>query len=74
MDLIRQHGQLSPMLEYIRKEVKSTVLLDHKNIYKAIASRKPELAEKAMIIHIENLERDVKKYWKTFYEENNAVL
>lgn len=71
MDLIRQHGQLSPMLEYIRKEVKSTVLLEHKNIYKAIASRKPELAEQAMVRHIEKLERDVKKYWEIVYEEDN---
>jgi GntR family L-lactate dehydrogenase operon transcriptional regulator len=64
MDLIRQHGQLSPMLEFIRKEVKSTVLLDHKKIFEAIASRNPELAEKAMIDHIEKLERDVKRYWE----------
>ena len=64
MDLIRQQGQLSPMLEFIRKEVKSTVLLDHKKIFEAIASRNPELAEKAMIDHIEKLERDVKRYWE----------
>jgi len=64
MDLIRQHGQLSTMLEFIRKEVKSTVLLDHKKIFDAIASRNPELAEKAMIDHIEKLERDVKRYWE----------
>lgn len=72
MDLIRQHGQLSPMLEYIRKKVRSTVLLDHKNIYEAIASRNPELAEQAMINHIENLERDVKKYWEIFYNNNSG--
>jgi len=71
MDLIRQHGQLSPMLEYIRKEVKSTVLLDHKNIYEAIASRDHELAEKAMINHIEKLERDVKQYWEIVHNEEN---
>jgi len=64
MDLIRQHGQLSPMLEYIRKEVKSTVLLDHKKIFEAIAAKNPEEAEKAMVEHIEKLERDVKKYWE----------
>jgi len=73
MDLIRQHGQLSPMLEYIRKEVKSSVLLDHENIYKAIAARKPELAEEAMVRHIEKLENDVKKYWEIFYEEDNNI-
>lgn len=71
MDLIRQHGQLSPMLEYIRKKVKSRVLLDHENIFKAIASRNPELAEKEMIRHIETLEQDVKKYWKIVYENGS---
>lgn len=73
MDLIRQHGQISPMLEYIRKEVKSTVLLDHKNIYQAIAARKPDLAEKAMVHHIDNLERDVKRYWEIVYEKDNSI-
>lgn len=73
MDLIRQHGQLSPMLEYIRKEVKSSVLLDHENIYKAIAARKPELAEETMVRHIEKLENDVKKYWEIFYGEDNNI-
>ncbi|HHW02712.1 MAG TPA: FCD domain-containing protein [Thermoanaerobacterales bacterium] len=72
MDLIRQHGQISPILEYIRKEVKSTVLLDHKNIFQAIVSKDTEMAEKAMIRHIENLANDVKKYWEIVYnnEEN----
>jgi GntR family transcriptional repressor for pyruvate dehydrogenase complex len=72
LDLIRQHGQLSPVFEYIRKEIKSTVFLDHKNIYKAIASRNPELSEKAMIIHIENLENDVEKYWEIVNKDVNG--
>ncbi|WP_213951181.1 FCD domain-containing protein [Tepidanaerobacter syntrophicus] len=73
MDLIRQHGQLSPMLEYIRKEVKGSVLLEHENIFKSIAARKPAQAEKAMIRHIERLENDVRKYWENFYEENSQT-
>ncbi len=72
LDLIRQHGQLSPIFEYIRKEVKSTVLLDHKNIYEAIALRNPDLSEKAMICHIENLEKDVEKYWEIVYKDGNG--
>jgi GntR family transcriptional repressor for pyruvate dehydrogenase complex len=69
MDLIRQHGQLSPIFEYIRKEVRSTVLSDHQEILNAISLKKPSLAEKAMINHIENLERDVNKYWEIIYNE-----
>lgn len=72
MDLIRQHGQISPILEYIRKEVRSTVLLDHKNIFQAIVSRNPDMAEKAMIRHIENLTNDVKKYWEIVYNDENC--
>lgn len=71
MALIRQHGQLSPIFEYIRKEVKSGVVLDHKEIYEALAKKDPEAAEKAMVKHITNLEADVIKYWENVYE--NAV-
>ncbi|MCR4441015.1 MAG: FCD domain-containing protein [Peptococcaceae bacterium] len=63
MNLIRQDAQLTPVLEYIRKEVHSVVSLDHANIARAIELHDSELAEKAMINHIENLIRDVKKYW-----------
>ncbi|TYP59882.1 FCD domain-containing protein [Thermosediminibacter litoriperuensis] len=65
LDLIRQHGQLSPVLEYIRKKVKSKVLLDHEKIFESIASRDPEAAEAAMVKHIENLVFDVEKYWES---------
>lgn len=64
MDLIRQHGQLSPVLGYIRKEVKSTVVSDHKKILEAIAKRDPDKAERAMVRHIENLIQDVNRYWE----------
>lgn len=63
MDLIRQDGQLAPVLEYIRKEVHSVVSLDHGKIATAVESHDPDQAEKAMVEHIENLIRDVKKYW-----------
>jgi len=71
MDLIRQHGQISPILEYIRKEVRSTVLLDHKNIFEAIISKNADMAEKAMIRHIENLAKDVKRYWEIVNNDDN---
>lgn len=63
MELIRQDGQLAPVLEYIRKEVHSVVSLDHAKIVSAIEKHDPDLAEKAMVEHVENLIRDVKKYW-----------
>ena len=74
MDLIRQHGQLSPIFEYIRKEVRSTVLSDHQEIFDAICSRNPVLAENAMIKHIENIERDVNRYWEIIYRNKENKL
>ncbi len=63
MELIRQDGQLAPVLEYIRKEVHSVVSVDHANILKAIEQHDPDKAERAMVDHIDNLIKDVKKYW-----------
>lgn len=74
MDLIRHYGQLSPALEYIRKRVKSKVLLDHEKIYEAIASRNPDKAEEAMVKHIENLIADVNKYWNMVYKSEDAPM
>jgi len=63
MELIRQDGQLAPVLEYIRKEVHSVVSLDHANIVNAVETHDPDAAEKAMVDHVENLIRDVRRYW-----------
>ncbi|KJS22323.1 MAG: hypothetical protein VR72_06500 [Clostridiaceae bacterium BRH_c20a] len=63
LDLIRQDGQLTPALEYIRKKVKSSIIVDHKKIMEAIINKDPNTAEKAMIEHMDNLIRDVNKYW-----------
>lgn len=69
MNLIRQDAQLAPVLEYIRKEVHSVVSLDHANIARAVEMHDLELAEKAMVDHIENLIRDVKRYWNKVNNE-----
>lgn len=69
MDLIRQDGQLSPILGFIRKKVKSTVVSDHKKIVDALAAKDPERAEKAMTEHIDSLIKDVKKYWELYEKE-----
>ncbi|NPV70932.1 MAG: FCD domain-containing protein [Firmicutes bacterium] len=65
-DLIRQDGQLAPMLTVIRKSVHSTVVDDHIRIYEAIRAGDPAAAESAMVTHIENLIRDVRKYWSKY--------
>ncbi|KYO64545.1 FCD domain-containing protein [Thermovenabulum gondwanense] len=67
LDLIRQYGQLSPILEYIRLQVKGKMLSDHNKIYEAIEKRDEKAAEAAMIEHIENLMKDVEKYWDELY-------
>ncbi len=51
------------MLEYVRKEVHSNVSFDHAKIATAIQEHDPGAAEEAMQEHIENLIRDVRRYW-----------
>jgi GntR family L-lactate dehydrogenase operon transcriptional regulator len=74
MDLIRQDGQMSPVFEHIRKHVNSTVVSDHRKILSAIASRKPDRAEVAMIEHINNIIEDVERYWAEPDGSNENVL
>lgn len=62
-DLIRQDGQLSPVLGFVREQLHRKVFSDHKQIFDAIVARDSLAAEQAMVSHIENLIADVKKYW-----------
>ncbi len=66
--LIRQDTQLSPVLEYIRRRVKSAVYIDHQRIAEAIAAGQADLARELMTEHINNLMKDVEKYWKMVKE------
>lgn len=61
--MIRQDAQLASALEFIRKKVNSSIVVEHKKIMEAIISRKPDAAEEAMTDHIENLIRDVNNFW-----------
>ncbi len=72
LNLIRQDAQLSPVLVYIRRQVHSKVFADHFQIFKAVASRNPDAAEKAMVEHIENLIVDVNKYWSHVHSGEEA--
>ncbi len=71
LDLIRQDGQLSPVFEYIREKVGSTVVADHKKVLQALQERDPSEAEKTMADHLENVIADVKKYWSIVHETEN---
>jgi len=62
--LIRHDTQLSPVLEYIRRTVLSSMYIDHQKIYNAIADRNAEAARLAMVEHINNIIADVNKYWE----------
>jgi GntR family transcriptional repressor for pyruvate dehydrogenase complex len=63
MELIRYDAQLSPVLELIRNEVEREIVIDHSEIVKAIKERNPDKAETAMILHVDSLILEVKKYW-----------
>ncbi len=63
IEMIRQDGQLTPVFEYIRRTVHSVISYDHAQVIRSIENHNPDLAEQAMVRHIENLISDVKKYW-----------
>lgn len=73
LDLIRQDAQLSPVLEYIRKQVHSQVLQDHFKIFAALKARDPEASEKAMVEHVDNLISDVQKFWSLVHKEETRT-
>ena len=64
--------EVSPILEFIRKEVGSTLIADHKEILAALESGSSRQAEDAMLKHINNLISDVNKYWSRI-DENNFI-
>ena len=64
IDLIRQNGQLSPVLEIIRREVKGELVEDHLQILRAVGERNAKKAAEHMYIHIQGLIQDVEKYWE----------
>jgi GntR family L-lactate dehydrogenase operon transcriptional regulator len=71
LDLIRHDDEVTPALEYIRREMKGTVVSDHARILSAITARDPVAAEEAMVAHIDNVIRDVQRFWDQKPEEQN---
>ncbi len=64
LNLIKDDGNLSPVLEFIRKEVGSTLIEDHRAVLTAIEEGNSLAAEEAMLAHINNLIHDVNHYWE----------
>jgi GntR family L-lactate dehydrogenase operon transcriptional regulator len=74
VDLIHQDGLLSPVLDYIRKWARSTIASDHRQIVESLARGSAEGAERAMVAHIENVIRDVKRYGDTVKGESEGEV
>ena len=63
-ELVRQDGQLSPVLEHIRARVGGVMVADHRTILQKVKAKDAAGAEAAMGQHIDNLMRDVHRYWE----------
>lgn len=64
--IISMSGQQSEIFEFIRETVGATYMVSHRRIYEALKKRDSVEAEKCMIMHIESLVNDVKKYWEQY--------
>ncbi|MEW6662496.1 MAG: FCD domain-containing protein [Bacillota bacterium] len=73
LDLIMQNSQLSPVLEYIRTHVHSSVADEHAKILHAIAENNPDAADQAMVEHLESLIANVEKYWTRAKDQNKQA-
>ncbi|MGM0420258.1 MAG: FCD domain-containing protein [Bacillota bacterium] len=63
LKMIRNNEYYSPVLEQMRTIVGSTVVDDHARIVNALKTGDPNKVEEAMVVHIENIIADIKKYW-----------
>ncbi|MEW5935974.1 MAG: FCD domain-containing protein, partial [Bacillota bacterium] len=63
-ELVREEGQLSPVLEYIRGRVGSVMVADHRAILERVRARDPEGAARSMARHIDNIIADVVRFWE----------
>ena len=68
-DFIWQNGRFSPVMEYIRIAVGSTIATDHGKILNALLERDADKAVKYMVSHIDSLISDVNKYWNLSHKE-----
>lgn len=57
------YGQQTVIFEQIRKQAGQTYTSGHHDILRALEQKSPELAEQAMLRHINQLIDDVERYW-----------
>ncbi len=62
-ELIHQEAQQVPIPAYIAKKIKAAVVEDHWQIVTALETRDPNLAEEAMVHHINAIIEGVTTYW-----------
>jgi len=63
VDLIRQDHLLTIVLNQIRQQLGADMARDHRRIFDAVAAHRSDLAEEAMVAHIDNLLAEVERYW-----------
>jgi GntR family L-lactate dehydrogenase operon transcriptional regulator len=73
IEIIRKSGEGASFFEYIRTRVGSKVGSDHEPVFQAIAAGDPDAAAAAMARHMDNIIRDVSKYWKDHVKELNRA-
>jgi len=66
--IIARLGQQSELFEYMRKQASGPYLSHHRNIYNALQTRNPDLAENSLKSHLDELIREVQKYWKDHFD------
>jgi DNA-binding FadR family transcriptional regulator len=59
-------GQQSQLFEHLRKQVHTTLMSGHTEIYEELKDHDPAGAERAMDAHLEQLRLDVNTYWDRF--------
>ncbi|HPD96821.1 MAG TPA: FCD domain-containing protein [Synergistales bacterium] len=69
IEIIRKSGEGASFFEYIRTRVGSRVGSDHEPVFRAIEAGDPDAAAAAMALHIDNIIRDVRTYWKDHMRE-----
>lgn len=65
-NIISNFGQQSNLFEYIRAQVKSPYNISHRKIFEALKNHDEAEAERTMLEHMQNLEKDVTAYWDIY--------
>ena len=64
LGVLRQHGQHTYIITYIRSRVGGHLAVDHVAILDALRRRDPLRAQQAVDDHLRRLMRDVERYWR----------